>query len=59
SFHEYLNLLKIALSIELIGQGYLNDRTIDSLSNICHFESRITFYKNFKKFTGLSPSEFS
>ena len=59
SFHEYLNLLKIALSIELITQGYLNERTVDSLSNICHFESRITFYKNFKKFTGLSPTEFS
>lgn len=59
SFHEYLNLLKIALAIELIGQGFLNDRTIDSLSNSCHFESRNTFYKNFKKFTGSSPSEFS
>lgn len=59
SFHEYLNLLKIALAIELIGQGFLNDRTIDSLSNACHYDSRITFYKNFKKFTGSSPSEFS
>jgi AraC-like DNA-binding protein len=59
SFHEYLNLLKVALAIELIGQGFLNDRTVDSLSNTCHFESRNTFYKNFKKFTGSSPSRFS
>ena len=59
SFHEYFNLLKIALAIELIGQGFLNDRTIESLSDTCHFESRNTFYKNFKKFTGSSPSKFS
>lgn len=59
SIHEYLNLLKITLSIELINQGFLNERTIDSLSNVCYFDSRITFYNNFKKFTGLNPSEFS
>ena len=59
SIHEYLNLLKIALSIQLISQGFLNGQTIDSLSNACHFDSRITFYKNFKKFTAVSPSEFT
>lgn len=59
SIHEYLNFLKISLSIELIHQDFLLDRTIDSLSKTCFFESRITFYKNFKKFTGTTPSEFA
>ena len=58
SIHEYLNLLKIALSIQLISQGFLYEQTIDSLSKACHFDSRITFYKNFKKFTATSPTEF-
>ena len=59
SLHEYFNLLKISHSIELIRQGFLKNQTIESLSNKCFFDSRITFYKNFKKFTGVSPSEFS
>lgn len=59
SIHEYLNFLKISLSIELIHQGFLVDRTVDSLSKASFFESRITFYKNFKKFTGTTPSEFT
>jgi AraC-like DNA-binding protein len=58
SLHEYFNMLKIFYSIELIRQGFLKDQTIDSLSNKCFFDSRITFYNNFKKFTGISPSEF-
>ena len=58
TFHEYFNFLKIALSIKLIHQGFLHGHTIESLSKSSHFESRITFYNNFKKFTGKSPSEF-
>lgn len=58
TIHEYFNLLKIYLSIKLIQQGYLHGHTIESLSKASHFESRITFYNNFKKFTGKSPSEY-
>ena len=56
--HEYFNLLKISLSIKLIQQGFLHEHTIESLSKASHFDSRITFFNNFKKFTGKSPSEF-
>ena len=57
--HEYSNLLKISHSIEIIRQDFLKNQTIESLSKKCFFDSRITFYNNFKKFTGVSPSEFS
>ena len=56
--HEYFNLLKVSLSIKLIQRGFLHEHTIESLSKASNFESRITFYNNFKKFTGKSPSEF-
>jgi AraC-like DNA-binding protein len=56
--HEYFNLLKISFSIKLIQQGFLHQHTIESLSKASHFESRITFFNNFKKFTGKSPSKF-
>ena len=58
TIHEYFNFLKVSLSIKFIQQGFLHEHTIESLSKASHFESRITFFNNFKKFTGKSPSEF-
>ncbi len=58
STHEYFNLLKIILSLRFIQNGFLHDHTIESLSKASNFKSRITFFNNFKKYTGKSPSEF-
>lgn len=56
--NEYVNLLKVSLSIKFIQRGFLHEHTIESLSKASHFGSRITFFNNFKKFTGKSPSGF-
>tara|TARA_B100001093_G_C26801577_1_gene1003667 strand:- start:459 stop:1589 length:1131 start_codon:yes stop_codon:yes gene_type:complete len=58
TIHEYLNFLKIILSLKFIYQGFLHEHTIESLSVASNFKSRITFFNNFKKYTGKSPSEF-
>jgi AraC-like DNA-binding protein len=58
SFSEYLNILKIKYALQLLNSGYLDDRTIDSLSLTCLFSNRSTFFKNFKKHTGYSPSNY-
>ena len=55
---EYQNVLKVNNAIHFIQNGYLNSFTIDSLSNKVGFNSRITFYKNFKKYVGLSVTEY-
>jgi AraC-like DNA-binding protein len=56
TYSEYLTILKIKYSIQLIEDGYLKLHTIDSLAKKCLFESRITFFNNFKKNVGHSPS---
>lgn len=56
TYNEYLTILKIKYAIQLIEDGYLKLHTIDSLSKKCLFESRITFFNNFKKTVGYSPS---
>lgn len=56
TYSEYLTILKIKYAIQLIEEGYLKLHTIDSLSKKCLFESRITFFNNFKKTVGYSPS---
>ena len=56
---DYINLVKVLKSMRFIKAGYLEHKTIESLSLECGFNSRITFFNNFKKFNGISPKEFA
>ena len=56
---DYINLVKVLKSMRLITIGYLEYKTIDSLSLECGFNSRITFFNNFKKLNGISPKAFA
>lgn len=58
TFSEYLNVLKVQKSLKLINDGYLRNKTIESLALTCQFNSRITFYNNFKKHIGINVSEY-
>lgn len=58
SFGEYVNVLKVNYAISLIRRGYLAKHTVNSLSKQVLFQSVNTFYLNFKKLTGGSPSDF-
>ena len=55
---EYKNAIKINQSLRLLNNGYLDSFTIDSLSKKVGFKSRITFYNNFRKFVGVSVSDY-
>lgn len=58
SFSEYQNNLKIKYALKLIKAGYLDTRTIDSLATSCLFTNRRTFYRNFNKWVGFTPTEY-
>uniref|UniRef100_UPI0040488EE0 helix-turn-helix domain-containing protein n=1 Tax=Algoriphagus sp. TaxID=1872435 RepID=UPI0040488EE0 len=58
SFSEYQNNLKIKYALKLIKEGYLDTRTIDSLATRCLFANRRTFYRNFNKWVGFTPTEY-
>ena len=59
SINDFSNLVKIIYALQLINEGYLKDYTVESLGEKCLFNSRFTFYKNFKKFIGVSVSDYS
>lgn len=59
SVKEFSNLIKIKYALKLIRDGYLSNYTIESLSEKCLFNSRYTFYQNFKKYVGISVNEFN
>jgi AraC-like DNA-binding protein len=58
SINDFSNLIKVNYALSLINEGYLKDYTVASLGEKCLFNSRFTFSKNFKKFIGVSVSDF-
>ncbi|MDO8316096.1 MAG: helix-turn-helix domain-containing protein [Flavobacterium sp.] len=58
SINDFSNLVKVNYAVSLINKGYLDSYTVESLGEKCLFNSRFTFSKNFKKFIGVSVSDF-
>jgi YesN/AraC family two-component response regulator len=58
NFNEYLNRYRIIEACRLIQNGLDPKFSIDHIYLKVGFSSRTTFYKAFKKFTGVSPSQF-
>ncbi len=54
-FKEYLNRYRIERAAELIASG----EKISVAGNACGYSDFSTFYRNFKKYTELSPSAFA
>lgn len=55
---EYINQFRIQAAINLMEKGYLIDKSLEGLCMTVGFNSRVTFFLSFKKFTGLNPTEF-
>lgn len=59
SFFDYINALRVEEFKRLIALPQSSRFTLMSLAFDCGFNSKSSFNKNFKKVTGLSPSEYS
>jgi AraC-like DNA-binding protein len=59
SVNDFSNLVKVNYAVTLMNDGYLDKYTIASLGEKCLFNSRFTFSKNFKKFMGVSVSDYA
>ena len=54
-FKEYLNRYRIERAAELLAEG----AKISAAASCCGYSDFSTFYRNFKKHMGISPSEFA
>ncbi len=54
-FKEYLNRYRIEKAAELISSG----EKVSVAANLCGYSEFSTFYRNFKKYGHISPSEFA
>ncbi len=55
NFNSYINFYRINEAKKRIVEG---EDSISEIHHACGFNSRTTFYTAFKKFTGMTPSEF-
>lgn len=54
TFHHYLNKIRIEKSLEILKRtegGF----SLHRLSSLCGYENYITFYRNFTRYTGVTP----
>lgn len=54
SFNNYLNICRIKKATELIKSGY----KITAVYGLCGYNDFSTFYRNFRKITGVSPKVY-
>lgn len=57
SFNDYINGFRVTYCKELLIEKSAQ-LTIDSIAEAAGFTSRASFYNNFKKLSGLSPTEY-
>jgi AraC-like DNA-binding protein len=58
SFNDYLNKHRIEYSKKLLREGANQLYTLEALAYECGFNNRNSFTAAFKRFTGVTPSEF-
>ena len=58
NFYDYVNQLRIDDFIKMISMPGTQKFTLLSLAFECGFNSKTSFNRNFKKVTGLTPSEY-
>jgi len=58
SFYDYVNSLRVDECIKMIADEKNQNYTLLSIAFDCGFNSKSSFNRNFRKFTGKSPSDF-
>jgi len=57
NFNSYINEYRVKEAVKLLSDEKNMD-TVEVIGEKCGFANRVSFYRAFKKYTGLSPSEF-
>ena len=58
SYSDFINEYRINLFKQIVKESDLNKFTIAALAEQCGFNSRASFFRAFKKTTGLTPKEY-
>jgi AraC-like DNA-binding protein len=59
NFYQLINSYRIARSKELLKTDRLEQVSIQGIGFDCGFSNKTSFYRAFKKFTGMTPAEYA
>ena len=58
SYYDYINEFRVEEFKNIIQQKKYSQYTLEALSEHCGFSSRASFFRSFKKVTGITPNEY-
>ncbi|MEK6152472.1 helix-turn-helix domain-containing protein [Flavobacteriaceae bacterium 3-367] len=58
NFSEFINALRIQSFKDKIAQDFYKNYDFFSIARDCGFRSKATFYRVFRKYEGMTPSEY-
>lgn len=58
SYYDFVNDWRIAEFKKLVAEDTASRYTLDVLADLCGFSSRASFFRSFKKSTGITPNEY-
>lgn len=58
SYYDFVNDWRIAEFKKLVTEDTSSRYTLDVLADLCGFSSRASFFRSFKKNTGITPNEY-
>lgn len=58
SYYDYINDYRIAEFKRLVEKDEYAKYTLSALAELCGFSSRASFFRSFKKATGITPNEY-
>lgn len=57
-YYDYVNTYRVEEFKRLVKEGYYGKYTLTTLAEMCGFKSQTSFFRTFKKFTGMTPNEY-
>lgn len=57
-YYDYVNTYRVDEFKRLVKEGYCGKYTLMTLAEMCGFKSQTSFFRTFKKFTGVTPNEY-
>lgn len=58
SYYDYVNSYRIAEFKRMVKNNEYSKYTLSALAELCGFSSRASFFRSFKKATGVTPSDY-
>ena len=58
NYYDYINEYRVEEFKRMVKAGDTSRFTLTAMSERCGFSSRASFFRHFKKFCGITPSEY-